>query len=163
MSWPARWLLVLALAAIPAVAAEKAHLHGKAALDVAIEGSQLTLEFEAPLEDLVGFEREARNEKERAALTGLESYLKSGQAFVPSAAAGCRPAAATVATSSPGKGHVEVRATWKYECADPMVLKIIEASIFTQYPKLKRIDVRAVTSRGQSAARLTPSARSLKL
>ena len=163
MSVGARWLLVLACTAIPVAAAEKAHVHGKAGLDVAIEGSQLTLEFEAPVEDVVGFEREARNEKERAALSGLESYLKSGRAFVPSVAGGCKLAAATVATSSPGIGHVEVRATWKYECADLMGLKSIEASILTQYPKLKRIDVRAVTSRGQSAARLTPSQRSLKL
>ena len=63
MSVGALWFLILALAAIPATAAEKAHVHGRAGLDVAIEGSQLTLEFEAPLEDLVGFEREARNEQ----------------------------------------------------------------------------------------------------
>jgi hypothetical protein len=158
-----RWLLVLALVAIPAAAAEKSHVHGKASLDVAIEGSRITLEFEAPLEDLVGFERQAVNEKERAALSALDTYLKSGQAFVPSTAAGCKSAGATLATFSPGKGHAEMRATWKYECADPSSLKDLEARIFQQCPKLKRIDVRVVTPKGQSAARLTPSNRSLKL
>jgi len=56
-----------------------------------------------------------------------------------------------------------VRAAWKYECAAPAGIKSIEAGIFSQYPKLRRIDVRAVTPSGQSAARLTPSNGSLKL
>ena len=155
--------LSLALLAVPAHAAEKAHEHGKGRLDLALEGSQLTLQFEAPLEDLAGFEREARSEKERAALVTLDSYLKSGRAFTPGAAAGCKPSAATVAISASGRGHAEVHATWKYECVDAPALKSVHADIFERYPGLHRIDVRAVTPKGQSAARLTPSNRGLKL
>lgn len=156
------WLLFLALAALPA-AAQKAHQHGKATLDVAIEGKSLTLEFESPLHDLVGFERQPANDKERAALGALDAYLESGQAFVPTAAAGCKLAEAKARSAEAGKDHAESRATLRFDCSDMAALKQVEAAIFKQYARLKRIDVRLVTSKGQSASRLTPAKRNLAL
>ncbi len=155
--------LGLAFAAVLPAAADKAHTHGQGTLDVAIEGARVTLAFEAPLEDLVGFEREPANEKERAALQSLDAHLKSGNAFVPAAAAACKSAGSTVTIATPAKGHAEARATWMFDCGDMAALKSIEAGIFTTYSRLKRIDVRVAAPKGQSTRRLTPTSRVLKL
>lgn len=154
--------LLFALAALPA-GAERAHVHGKARLDVAVEGKGLTLEFESPLEDLLGFERKPANEKQRAALSTLDAYLKSGQGFVPTPAAGCKLAEASVRTTPGGGEHADARATLRYECAEPRALRELEATVFKRYLRLKRIDARLASAKGQSASRLSPARRVLHL
>jgi hypothetical protein len=54
------WMSCLAFAAAPAWSAGKAHEHGALKLDVAIEGNKLTIAMEAPLDNLLGFERAPR-------------------------------------------------------------------------------------------------------
>ena len=150
------------LAALPAFA-EGPHVHGVARLDSALEKGRLTLELHAPLEDLVGFERLPSNERERTAFDAMAAYFKSGKAFVPSAGAACRPGEAKVETHARGKGHVELEAAFTFDCTEPGALKQVEAALFGQFRRLKRIDARLVAPKGQSAARLTPSKRSLGL
>lgn len=47
------------------------HVHGEAVLALAAEGKKGSLEFNAPLESLLGFEHEARTEAEKKALNDL--------------------------------------------------------------------------------------------
>ena len=156
----AAWLAAAWLASGPAWA-EAPHAHGVAKLDVAIDARRLTLEFAAPLEDVLGFERRPTSEKDRSALEAASSYFKSGRAFVPAASANCRMADGAVEVVERGKGHFELVARLAYDCKEP--LGEVEAAVFAQYKKLKRIDVRAVTSKGQSSARLTPAKRTFGL
>jgi hypothetical protein len=152
-------LLLVTLSAV----ADAPHVHGVAKLDAALEKGRLTLELHVPLEDLVGFERLPANDRERAAFEAMTAYFKAGKAFVPSAAAACRPGEAKVETHTRGKGHVELEAAFTFDCAEPGALKHVEAALLGQFRRLKRIDARLVTPKGQSAARLTPSKRSLGL
>jgi hypothetical protein len=156
------WLVGLALAS-GAAWAEAPHAHGVAKLDVALDGRRLTLEFTAPLEDIVGFERRPANDKERAALEAAGKYFGSGRALVASAAANCRVAEAGVVLDVRGEGHYELAARLAYDCKEPQELREIEAALLGQYKKIKRIDARAVTPRGQSSARLLPGKRTLAL
>ena len=55
-----------------------------------------------------------------------------------------------------GKGHFELVARLTYDCKEPGELKSLEAALLARYKKLKHIDVRVVTPKGQSAARATP-------
>jgi hypothetical protein len=155
-------LMACVLAALPA-AAQKAHTHGTGKLDLAVEGGMLTLSAEIPLEDLVGFERAPRNDRERAAIDAMTAYFKSGKAFVPSADAGCVPDDAKVEATTPEKGHAELQATFVYRCAAPAQLRQVEAMLFEQYKRLKRLDARVVSGKGQKPARLTPQKRTLPL
>jgi hypothetical protein len=148
-------LMASVLLALP-VQAQKAHTHGTGKLDVVVEGGRLTLAAEIPLEDLVGFERAPRSEKERAAVDAMRAYFRSGKAFVPSAAAGCTLGEAKVEATTPEKGHAELGATLVYECAASAELRQIEAALFQEYKRLKRLDARVVSAKGQKAARLTP-------
>jgi hypothetical protein len=143
---------------LPAIAwSEAPHAHGIAKLDVALDGRRLSLDFTAPLEDVLGFERKPANDKERAALEAAVAYFKSGQAIVAGASANCRLAEAAVETPERGKGHFEWVARLAYDCKEPGELKTLEAALLARYKKLKRIDVRVVTPKGQSATRATPA------
>ena len=137
--------------------AEAPHAHGVAKLDVALEGRRLSMEFTAPLEDVLGFERKPANDKERAAFEAAATYLKSGQAIVAGVNANCRVADAAVEMPERGKGHFELVARLTYDCKEPGELKSLEAALLARYKKLKHIDVRVVTPKGQSAARATPA------
>ena len=72
--------------ALPAPAKAKptaaAHSHGRAKLRVATDGNLLTLEFESPLENLVGFEHAPRNDKQKAALQGMAEALRKADAHL---------------------------------------------------------------------------------
>ena len=156
----------LATAAVLAVApafAQKGHVHGAATLDVSIEGPRLSLAFEGSLEDLVGFERAARDDRERAAIEAMKAHLASGQAFAPNAEARCRAVESRAEITSPGKGHAAVEGSFAYHCDAAARLAHVEAALFERYPRLKRIDARVVSAKGQSAARLTPTKRRLPL
>ena len=154
--------LVLAAAAFGANA-QAPHAHGVGKLDVALEGRHLTLELAAPLEDVLGFERKPANDKERAALEAASSYLKSGQGFVTSLAANCRLSEGTAGLEERGPGHLELIARLAYDCKEPQALDTIEAPLLARYKRMKRLDVRIVGPKGQSAAKVTAAKPSFRL
>jgi len=72
--------------------AGEAHVHGQARLEIAVEGDILNLRLESPLDNLLGFERAPRNERERQAVKRMAAHLNDGATqFQPSPAAGCMP------------------------------------------------------------------------
>ncbi|HSJ95489.1 MAG TPA: DUF2796 domain-containing protein [Myxococcota bacterium] len=146
--------LCAALAA-PGAQAQKAHAHGAARLDAVVEGARLTLELEASLHDLVGFEHAPRDDRERAAIASMKAFLDSDRAFVPSPAAGCRRTGTTLETER-RDGHADLRGAYAFACASPAALTALEVGLFGRFRRLARIDARVVSGKGQSAARLTP-------
>src|SRR5215470_14244249 len=66
--------LALGLAAVAPLAAAAqerqlgTHEHGRGTLNIAIEGTQVSLEFEAPGADIVGFEAAAKTARQKAAV-----------------------------------------------------------------------------------------------
>jgi len=152
---PAGWTLCLVLASGGAWA-EPPHAHGVARLDLSVEGRRLSLDFAAPLEDIVGFERRPANDKERAAFEAAAAYFKGGRALVASLPANCRMADATAGIEERGKGHFEFVARLAYDCKEPQELRQVEAALLGPYRRVKRIDVRAATAKGQSSGRLAP-------
>ena len=84
-------LVFCVLATAPADAADK-HVHGHAALEVAVDGNRLLVVFESPLDNLVGFEHAARTDKQKDAVRRMAAELnKPAQQFVPTAEARCTP------------------------------------------------------------------------
>lgn len=82
------------LVATPLAAEEnrqlEAHEHGVGALDIAIDGTTVAMEFHAPGADIVGFEYEAESDKDRAAIDAAIAVLaKPLDLFVLPAAAEC--------------------------------------------------------------------------
>lgn len=72
--------------------AGEAHVHGQARLEIAVEGEILNIRLESPLDNLIGFERAPRNERERQAVRRMTTQLNdSATQFQPSPAARCMP------------------------------------------------------------------------
>jgi hypothetical protein len=169
------WLGLLAIASHPAMAAGKAHEHGAVKLDLAIEGNRLAIGMEAPLDNLLGFERAPRTDAERKAaadvLARLRSPDKGSPLFTTDAAAQCTLSQAEVQASvlEPGAKtaakdeHADLDASYEFTCAKPQELRGLEVGLFDAYKRIQRIDVQVAGPKGQSKVTLKRPARSVKL
>lgn len=145
----------------------EAHTHGAARLDLAVDGTVVTLSLESPLDNLLGFEHLPRNERQKAVVREMTAKLKRPEAlFALSAAARCAPdgveLSSPVLESAPhkaGNAHLNLDGQYRFRCANPEALRAVEVRLFDAFPRLRRLDVQAVTPHGQSAARLTPAQR----
>ncbi|MBI2319706.1 MAG: DUF2796 domain-containing protein [Betaproteobacteria bacterium] len=73
-----------------AQSAQVAHSHGTATLKAAVDGNLLTLNFESPLDNLVGFEHAPRTDKQKAAVRRMAGQLlNAASVFAPTPAADC--------------------------------------------------------------------------
>ena len=69
-------------------ATEAAHVHGSMQLDIAVDKQLLSVQLEAPLDSLLGFERHPRSAAERQAADALLKQMTDAAAlFKPDAAA----------------------------------------------------------------------------
>ncbi len=162
-----------------------AHVHGLATLEIAIDGAAVQINLDSPLDNLLGFERAPRNEKERQSVRTMAAKLHQADTlFVFTPAAQCRlesaglesavlapgllaPAADSGKSSDTAKAdasdaHAELTATWHFQCAVPQALQGVEVRLFQQFSGLKRIDAAITGPKGQSKARLSPKSTRLK-
>ncbi|PZP34433.1 MAG: DUF2796 domain-containing protein [Roseateles depolymerans] len=154
-------LLMLAglalLGARPAAAHEGAHQHGVMHLDIAIQGRALTLQLEAPLDSLLGFERRPRNDAERQAVRSMLQTLRQGQAlWQPDPAAGCRlldvqlesPLLQPPQAAEPHE-HLDLDADFSFQCERPDRLGALQQQLFEHFPRLQRLLVQLAGPNGQ--------------
>ncbi|MGD9507331.1 MAG: DUF2796 domain-containing protein [Geminicoccaceae bacterium] len=141
-----------------------AHEHGHARLNLAIEGSALALEIEAPGMDVLGFEHPARSEQDKAAVEAAKATLADPLAlFVPPTAAGCRAVEAAVdllqeahegeshTDHSDEPPHSEFRGRYAVECGDPDALSQLAFIWFDRFPNARAVTVTVLDVRGQSS------------
>lgn len=179
----------MALAA-SAAHAGKAHEHGVVRLDVSVEGSRLTIDMVAALDNWLGFERAPRTDAERKAAAEVLARLRNPQQgtplFVPDAAAQCqlvkaevsapvlepgaKPAAkSATAPASPaaahksGGEHADLEASYTFQCAQSTPLRTLELGLFDAYKRIQRIHVQVAGPKGQSKVTLKRPARSITL
>ncbi len=150
-------------------AAGKAHQHGVAHLDVAVDGLRVSLELDTPLDNLIGFERAPRTDAERDKANAAIARLRAGETlFRIDAAAGCMldkvelrsaplqlgPPAATSAD------HADLNAAYTFTCKAAAKAGFVEVGLFEAFAGLKRIDLQVATPKGQLKATLRrPSSR----
>ncbi|MEF8714049.1 MAG: DUF2796 domain-containing protein [Accumulibacter sp.] len=146
-----------------------AHVHGVASLQVAVDGKNLTLNLESPLNNLVGFEHTPRTEKQQAAVRAMAERLNQPAGlFIASPAAACTPLSVKLESPvlepmkpSAGDGHADLDGEFVFRCEHPEALRALEVGLFQAFPRLKRLDVQVAGPRGQSAARLSPQQRNI--
>jgi hypothetical protein len=141
-------------------------VHGQATLSVAIDGDQLLLDFDSPMENLVGFEHAPRNEQQKQALLDLKSRLDRAAAiFLATADAGCTQISAkldspllgrNVGDKEDGNAHADLSAEYEFRCREPLKLRDIEVRLFQVFPRLQGITVSIAGPKGQAEVRLTP-------
>ncbi|MBC7941549.1 MAG: DUF2796 domain-containing protein [Chitinophagaceae bacterium] len=150
-------------AADPAVAAGQAHQHGVATLDIAVEPGRISVHFESPLDNLLGFERAPRTDAERARAAAVVARLRAAeQLFRIDPAAGCKlttvdlqSAPLQLGTASAGAdGHADVEASFDFSCQQGQKAGFIETDLFTAFTRLARVEVRVAGAKGQMKAQL---------
>jgi Protein of unknown function (DUF2796) len=157
-------LLALTLVALSSPAfAGKAHEHGVARLDVAVEPQRVVFQLELPLDSLLGFERAPRTDAERKAADAAVARLRAaGELFRIDPAAGCKLDRVDLSSGALGlggkaassDGHDDLDASFEFACADAHKAGFAEIGLFSALPKLQRIEVQAVTRKGQMKATL---------
>ncbi len=177
----------LALGMTSPVAAQHAHVHGTARLYLAVDQQRVNFRLESPLENLLGFERAPRTEKETAAVKSMAERLARPDAlFALTAAARCTAGGVRIDAPVAGLGsksvadaqstaagkavpggakkgakadHAELEAQFVFQCEDVAKLQGVEVRLFDAFNGLRQLDVQAVTPLGQKSLRLTPSKR----
>jgi Protein of unknown function (DUF2796) len=176
--WPRAGISLLlvsatALTATPALAG-KAHEHGVARIDLAVEPTRITVQLEMPMDGLVGFERAPRDDAERKAVdAGLVRLRDAAKLFAIDPAAQCTPGPVALTSSVLGlgqaaagaqsDGHEDIDAVFEFTCADGFRAGFVEVGLFEAFARLKRLEVQAVTRKGQIKATLRRPATRLTL
>jgi len=161
LAWLPALLSALALGPVWAQHGAHAHSHGLVRLDVALDAGSVSLQLDAPLDSLLGFERAPRTDAERRAVEALRAQLaQPDKLFGLDAAAGCSgqlpqlvspvlDAAAAAAAAKPDD-HADLQAAYLFRCRQPGVLKVIDLSgLLAAFNRIQRIEVQAVTPAGQ--------------
>ena len=151
-------LSLLLAAPLTALAQGHAHVHGLAKLDIAVEDKTITVSFETPLDNLVGFERAPRTDSERQRADEAVARLRAGNAmFRFDPAAGCKLAQVELtsaalklgkAEAAPKDGHAELDGEWEFDCADATRAAYVEVGLFAFNP-LKRVQVQLALPKAQ--------------
>lgn len=191
-------LTPLALVASAAAAEEKhdhdhdqehrqhdAHVHGIAALNLALEGEEVYIELGSPAANIVGFEHAPSSEADHVALDKAVALLKEGdRLFRFNDEAGCRMEKAMVTSAlleekhddhgdKPSDGHdhdekgaggheehedethSDIEAVYHFECDQPGKLTQLTIDLFEAFPATEELNVQYVIQNKQGAKELT--------
>lgn len=169
--------------ATPALGADEhrqlgAHEHGRGTLNIAVEGTKVSMELEVPGADIVGFEHAATSAGDKATLETAKTQLSAPLAlFSLPASAACRVTQVDVeveigehahdakaeAKAEKGEGHAEFHVQYALECAAPGNLTAIEFGYFRAFAGAQKLDVNVITPKGQSTFEVTRASPSLSL
>ena len=153
------------LAAPLAALAHGAHEHGAATLDIAVEANQIVVQFQSPLDNLVGFERAPRTDAERQRANDAVARLKDGERmFQFDPAAGCKLARSSIDSPALGLGppaggaaspvgHADLFASWEFSCADATKATQVDVGLFA-FNQLKRVNVQLALPKAQARREL---------
>lgn len=173
-------LVVLTAAATAADAQPAhAHTHGRLTLDVAIDAQAITIRFESPLDNLLGFERAPRNDAERKRVADMTARLNAADLFRPDPAAQCRPAEVTLVAPVLGLGapaagathphahehqkgheddeHADIDVTIVFSCPQAPQARYIDVGLFARFDRLRAIDAQVAAPQGQFKRALVPA------
>lgn len=143
--------------------ADKAHQHGAARLDIAQDGRVLGIDLEAPLDDLLGFERAPRTDAERRSVEAVLASLRAGgRLFRIDPAAACTltstelvsaPLTLGPAGAQAPDGHGDLEARWRFDCAGAAPSHV-DVGLFEAFKRMGRIEVQVATAKGQAKTTL---------
>ena len=149
-------------------AAGKAHEHGVAQLEVAVDGARVSVRFESPMDNLVGFEHAPRTAAQRTALDGLRKTLEDPLAlFAPDEAAGCavreRRAESPLLDGSGGSAHSDLVYEFALDCRDPARLGALDVRALSAFRSLRTVRAQVAGPAGQRTQTLSKKNAVLRL
>ena len=151
-------LALLLAAPLATLAQGHAHVHGVAKMDIAVEAKKITVNFETPLDNLVGFERAPRTDSERKRADDAVARLRAGdQMFKFDPAAGCKLARVELtsaalklgpAGAAAKEGHADLEGVWEFDCTDATLARHVDVGLFA-FNQLKRVQLQLALPKAQ--------------
>jgi Protein of unknown function (DUF2796) len=152
-----------------------AHVHGAAELAIALDGGQLVAEFTSPGMNLVGFEHQADNPSDVAAVEAAVQQLRLGVDLIEFEGGGCTLRKAEVKAEGllvddhsadhheDEEAHAEFEANYVFNCTDANLLTSISVSFFTIWPGVEEIETVFLSADHQLSVELTASEPSFEI
>jgi hypothetical protein len=155
----------------PAQRHQTAHVHGVAHLSIAAEGNRVQAELVSPAANLIGFEHQPRNDRERETLNLAQANLEAGDSMIRfNTEAGCRLDSVAIesdlddghshdhahGSGGDAAGHADIHVLWEFSCHWPDALGSAALGLFSGFPALERVLVQYATPEGQGGAETTP-------
>lgn len=132
----------------------KAHLHGVATVNIAIEERTATVEFESPAEGVIGFERMAKSDADRKkqamALDTLRDKIDRMVIFDP--ALGCRFSPTKVDVVRQDQEHAEVHGLFAVSCDAVLAASKLRFGVTKIFPSIRTVNVQVVGATQQVGA-----------
>jgi len=163
---PRACALALALGVAPSLVSlaaehQHAHVHGVVVLGVAIDANTVTLQLEAPLDNLVGFEHAPRTEAQKKAVGAMFERLKAPQrlfGFAPAAQCELQSSSAesealragAAEGTAGGEEHADLDGSFVFACKQAAAVDSIDLSgLLAAFPRIARIDAAIAAPTGQ--------------
>ncbi|WP_166418111.1 ZrgA family zinc uptake protein [Cochlodiniinecator piscidefendens] len=155
--------LMALLATTPALAEENRqldpHEHGVGILNIAIDGTAVAMEFQAPGADIVGFEYAAESEADHAKIDAAVATLMDPlNLFALPDAAECTVTQASAELESEEHeehtgetGHTEFHAEFTFTCVNSASLSEIAFPYFDTFENARKLEVQIATTTGAHA------------
>ena len=115
-----------------------AHIHGVGHLNVAVEGSVVTVYLQTPAADIIGFEHVAENNEERTTVAAAHKKLNDASSLFQFTGADCTVVAGSgVEVPQSDSEASDVIAEYTFECADGQLPESMAVELSTEFPDLK--------------------------
>ena len=160
---------VLAFGSYSMAAQTAAHVHGRAQMNIAVEGSTITIVIEAPLDTLLGFEHAPRTAKEKQLASAAIATLQSENTIVlADAAAQCSTKKLEINDSALQKpdakgSHADIDITLELSCKQPSQLKSFDVTLFKSFQRIQSINVQMLKGAKSSRQIMKRSSTLLRL
>jgi hypothetical protein len=142
-----------------------AHQHGQGRLNIAIEGSTVSIGLDVPAADIVGFEHAAKSKAELALVESAKAKLADPLAlFETPPAAGCTMQDTKVEIeAAAGNDHRDFNAEYTLICNDIAKLTAIEFRYFSAFKGAQTLEGTLISQNGQAKFTVTRKAPRLDL
>ncbi|MGS2723677.1 ZrgA family zinc uptake protein [Porticoccus sp. GXU_MW_L64] len=151
-----------------------AHVHGLAHMTLARNDKHVWVGLQVPAYDMIGFEREPRDDGERALINATAHQLRQPQTLVKlPAGAQCQLQQADVdsallETDHSGhdhshQGHADFVVSQQFECKHPQALGEVTVSLFDHYSRIERVDLEWTLEGKQGSAKVTAADNRIKI
>ena len=115
-----------------------AHIHGVGHLNVAVEGSMVTVYLQTPAADIIGFEHVAENKEERTKVAAAHKKLNDASSLFQFTGADCTVVAGSGVEAPQSDSEAsDVIAEYTFECADGQLPESMAVELSTEFPDLK--------------------------
>ncbi|WP_290703131.1 DUF2796 domain-containing protein [Amphritea sp.] len=168
----------------------ESHVHGKASMNVVLEGKELGIELKTPAANILGFEYAAETDQQKQALVAAVSKLKTPEDFILlSEEAVCQLVLVDVDSSllgtdshssesghehehehehehgdeHEGTSHSDFELSYQFHCQNPKALRGFSLELFQTYPLMKHLVVQSISPAGQNYQELNADNRWVNL